>query len=89
MIYRELSKAMETGVVVALYNDPGGSVADAEIDDLASHYKLMQTIHKFRDGSSEVPPMKIEQIDVVSLQLFETGFDRYPQALGVVATRYQ
>lgn len=75
LIHRELREAVEASIVVALHNNPCWGITNPEVDDFARHDKLMQTVHQLRDAGREVPPMEVEEVDVVSLQLFQAGLD--------------
>lgn len=72
-------------VLVGLADDPRRSVADAEVDDFPSGDHVVQRLHELGDGGCEVPPMDIEQINVVRLQLLQACLERDLQALCVVA----
>lgn len=65
--------------------DPGGCVAHAQVQDLAGLDHLVQALHEFGNARGEVPPMHIEQIYVVGLELLQGSIDRNAERLCAVA----
>ena len=45
----------------------------------------METIHDLLDGGVEIPPVEVENINVVGAKLLETGFNTDLQGLCVVS----
>ena len=45
----------------------------------------MERLHEFGDGGGEVPPVDVEEIDVVCLEFLQASVQGDAQALGVVA----
>lgn len=81
----ELAQAVAARVLVCLGHDPGGRVRDAQVEHLAGGDEVVEGLHQLRDGRGEVPPVHVQQVDVVGLELLEAGLDRRVQALGAVA----
>ena len=53
-------KGMWSLTVIALDDDPGRRVADAQVDDFASEDHGVQTPHQFFDPGREIPPMDVQ-----------------------------
>ena len=85
LIDAELRETLLPRVFVRPADDPGGRVADAEVEDFARRDHVVEGVHKFGDRSGEVPPVYVEQIDVAGPQLLQTRLQRDPQALGMIA----
>ena len=81
----ELREALLTGVLVCLADDPGGGVADAEVEDFSRRDDVVERVHELGDRSGVVPPVDVEQVDVARLEFLEAGLERDVQTLGVVA----
>lgn len=45
----------------------------------------MEAVHQLWNASCEIPPVDVEQVDVISLQLLQTGINGDSQTLRVVA----
>jgi len=69
----ELAEAVVAGVLVCFGYDPGGGVGDAEVEDAALVAGCVEGLHEFGDGGCHVPPVHVEDVDVVGLELAE-GF---------------
>lgn len=72
----ELRQAVLTGVLIRFGHDPGRRVADAEVQNLARGDDAVQGLHQLGDGGGKVPPVDVEEVDVVGLELLEGGFQR-------------
>jgi hypothetical protein len=46
---------------------------------------VIQALHELWDAGGEVPPVHVQQINVVRLHLLEGGFERHVKGLGRVA----
>lgn len=86
LVDAELTETMVAGVLVGLRNDPGRRVRDAQVQDLSLSDEGVETLHELRDGAGEVPPVDIEKIDVVGLQLLQACVHRGVEALGAIAS---
>lgn len=84
LIDAELAQAVVTSVLIRLGDDPGGSVGDAEVQDLALDDEVVEALHELGDARAEVPPVHVEEVDVVSLQLPEGGAHGGVQALAAI-----
>ena len=85
LVYTELSKSMASGILVRLADNPRWCVTDTQVQHFTSYDQVMQRLHQFRDGGGSVPPVKIQEVNVGSLKLLKTRFERYLQALGVIS----
>ena len=56
-----------------------------EIEDFSLSYEVMQPVHDFFNACCIVPPMYIENVDVMCPKLLETGFNTDLQGLCVVS----
>ena len=77
---------MITGILVRLRHDPRRRVRDAEIEDLALVGGRVERLHDFGDRRRVVPPVDVEDVDVVGLELLQTGVQADEQGLAVVAS---
>ncbi len=68
---------MVTCVLVRFGDDPGGCVAHAEIENFALLDNCVEGLHEFGDGSCEVPPVDVEDVEVIGLQFAERGIERH------------
>ena len=85
LVDAELREALLAGVFVGLGDDPGGGVADAEVEDFARGDGVVEGVHDFGDRGGVVPPVDVEQVDVARLEFLEAGFEGDVEAFGVVA----
>ena len=85
LVDAELRQAVVARVLVRLADDPGRGVADAEVEHFARCDDVVQRLHEFRDGGRGVPPVQVQHVDVVRLQLFQARVQRHFQTLPVVA----
>ena len=67
---------MEVLTIITLDNDPCWSIADTKVEYFAIHHHGMKAVHELLDRSGKVPPMHVEQIDVISLKLLQAVFNR-------------
>ena len=58
--------------------------ATYQIQDFALHNQVIQAIHDLLDATGVVPPMDIENIDIVSPQFLERRFKGDVQGLQVI-----
>ena len=71
--------------MIRLADHPGRRITNTQVQDLAPLHHMVQALHDLWDARGEVPPMQIQHIYVVRLQLLERGFERDVQGLGRVA----
>ena len=76
---------MVARVLIGLGHHPCRSVRDAEVEDLAGCDDVVEGLHQLGNGSRELPPVDVEQVDVVSLKLLERIGQRSVEGLGMVA----
>ena len=58
-------------VGVARSDDPSGRVGDPEVEDLPGLDDGVEGVHDLGDGGGEVPPVEVEDVEVVGLELLE------------------
>ena len=63
--------AVQARVHVGCTNNPGGRVGDAEIHDFALFDEDVKSVHDLFDRAAVIPPVEVEDIDVIGLELFE------------------
>lgn len=85
LVDRELPQIVITRVLVGLRNDPGRCVTDTEIEHLALCDEVVQALHDLRDGSGEVPPVNVQQVNVVCLELSQRSLNRDLERFRVLA----
>ena len=77
--------AREARVQVSLGDYPRGRVRNAEVEDLAGRDEMVQAIHDFLDTAGVIPPMQVEDIDVVGSELLEGSMNGNMHRFEVVA----
>lgn len=87
LIDGEGAQALLAGVCVGFDDDPGGRVRDTEVEDLACKDELVQALHDFLDAGGEVPPVHVEEVDVVCSELLQAGLDGNAHRLDGVADK--
>lgn len=85
LVHRERTEAVGPSVIVGLDDNPGRGVGDTEVENLARCDEVVESMHDFFHGGGEVPPVQVEEVDVVSLEFLETSLDGDPHALHGVA----
>ena len=85
MVDDELAQALLAGVFVCFGDDPGGGVADTEVEDFSGGDDVVEGVHEFGDGGGEVPPVDVEDVDEVGLQFLQAGVERVAEGFLVVA----
>jgi len=63
-------------VLVGLRYDPGRSVGNSEVEDFALLDQLMQAPHNLFDARLVVPPVDIEEINVIGAKFLQRSFNR-------------
>ena len=76
---------MVAGILVGLCYNPGWSIADPEVEDFALLDHGVQALHELRDRGCKVPPMHIEHVNVVRLQLVQRISERDVERFATVA----
>ena len=77
--------AVINGVLVGLRHNPSGHVGSTKVKNLASLDEVMQRVHHFLDGGLKVPPVDVEDVDVVSAETSERLCDGNVHGLFVVS----
>jgi len=71
---------------VGFADNPGGRVADSEVQDLSRVDNGIERLHQLRNRCREVPPVHVQQIDVISLKLLEGCLKRDAERLRAVTS---
>jgi hypothetical protein len=79
-----LSKTVRPSIFVGLSNDPSRSIRYTKVQDLSRPHNVIQGEHNLLDGRRVIPPMDIEDINVIGLQLEQGGFKRVLEGFLVV-----
>ena len=61
---------------VRLRDDPRGRVRHAEVQHLALHDERVQGVHHLLDARHVVPPVHVEDVDIIGTQFLERSVDR-------------
>ncbi|CAK5266605.1 unnamed protein product, partial [Mycena citricolor] len=67
-----------TSVLVGLRDDPGGSVRNAEVQNLALHHEVVQSVHDLFDAGVPVPPVQVQDVDVFTFWAYLSWRALYP-----------
>ena len=59
---------MGPGVLIRLGDDPSGSVRYTQIKDFTAPHQIVQRQHDLLDRGRVIPPVDIEEIDVIGLE---------------------
>jgi hypothetical protein len=99
LVDREWAKAVVFGVLIELRYDPCRCVGDGEIQDFSLFYEIVERVSQFLDRSciipwtlllrsdkGYIPPMNVQDVDIVGPQFFQTVVDRDSKALGGVSS---
>lgn len=70
---------MGPGILIRLRNDPSGSVRYTQIKDFTAPHQIVQRQHDFLNRGRVIPPVNIEEIDVIGLELDQRSFKRVLQ----------
>lgn len=71
--------------MVGLAYNPSRRVAYTEIQNLAPLHHVVERLHQLRDACGEVPPVDVEQVNIVGLKLLERSLKRQMERLRRVA----
>lgn len=83
----ERTQAVGARVVVGLDDDPRRRVRHPEVEHLAGGDERVQAVHDLLDGGGKVPPVHVQQVDVVGAQLLQAAVDGDVHALDRVADK--
>ena len=81
----ELAQAVVAGVLVGFAHDPGGGVGDAEVEHFGLADDVVEALHELGDADGEVPPVHIENVQVVGLEFLQAVAEGDVQGFGAVA----
>jgi hypothetical protein len=81
----ELGQTVRPGILIRLSNDPSWSVGHTEVQDLSTPDQIVQGEHNLLDGCRVIPPMEIQNINVIGLQLDQGSFEGMLQGFLVVS----
>lgn len=76
---------MSTGVFIGLADNPGWSVADAEVEHFALLDQGIEALHDFGNAGCIVPPVDVQDVDVADLQLAQARIHADAQRLQPVS----
>jgi hypothetical protein len=82
----ELSKTVRPSIFVGLSNDPSRSIRYTKVQDLSRPHNIVQGEHNLLDGRRVIPPVNIENINVIGLQLDQGGLERVLEGFLVVTS---
>lgn len=60
---------MRASVFVSFDHDPSRCIRNTKIEDLASSDQSIETMHDLLNTGSEIPPMHIQQINIIRTHL--------------------
>ena len=72
--------------LVCFADDPSRRVTDTQVQHFAALHHVVQALHQFWDRCRKVPPVDVEQIDVIRLQFLQASFQGNVQRLGRVTS---
>ena len=81
----ELAEPLLAGVFICFGDDPGGGVADTEIEDFAGGDDVVEGVHELGNRGCEIPPVHVEHIDEVGLQFLQARVEGVAEGFLVVA----
>jgi hypothetical protein len=81
-----LSKTVRPSIFVGLSNDPSRSIRYTKVQDLSRPHNIVQGEHNLLDGRRVIPPVNIENINVIGLQLDQGGLERVLEGFLVVTS---
>ena len=85
LVDHEGSLSTHASVVVSLRHNPRRGVGNSEVEDLALHDESVEAVHDLLDGASVVPPVDVEDVNVIRAQLSERVVDGVEHRLDAVA----
>lgn len=75
LVDAELGEAMVAGVLIRFADDPGWGIAHAEVENFPSSDDVVEGLHEFGNRGGKVPPVDVEEVDVVCLEFLQTRFE--------------
>lgn len=72
-------------ILIASSDNVGGGVGDAQVQDLASADEVVEALHDLLARGRVLPPVQVQNVDVIGLELLERLLDGDLHALRVVA----
>ncbi|CAK5266107.1 unnamed protein product, partial [Mycena citricolor] len=66
LVDNERRLSVIASVLVGLRDDPSGSVRNAEVQDLALHHEIVQSVHDLLDAGVPIPPVQVQDVDVLT-----------------------
>ena len=85
LVYRELCLPMIFGIRIRGTHDPCWRIADAQVEDLPLLNKNMQTVNDLFDRRGVVPPVEIEYVYPVAVELLKAVAHRKMQRPSAIA----
>jgi hypothetical protein len=81
----KLGQTVRPSILVGLSNDPSWSIRNTKVQDLSAPDQIVQGEHNLLDGCRIIPPMEIQNINVIGLQLDQGCFEGMLQGFLVVS----
>lgn len=78
---------MRTRVFVSLDNNPSRCIRNTKVKNLASSNQSIESMHNLLNTGSEIPPMHVEQVDVIRTHLLQRTVYRDMHRLEGVADK--
>jgi hypothetical protein len=87
LIDGEGTQAVSTSVVISLDHNPGRCIGDSEVQHFASINQGIESMHDFLDTCGKVPPVNVEEVNVIGAELLQRAIDRDVHGLERVADK--
>ena len=75
----KLSETMGPGILIRLSDDPSRSIRHTQVEDFTAPHQIVQGQHDLLNGGGVIPPVDIEEIDVIGLELDQRCLERVLQ----------
>ena len=75
-----------TSVRIRLCDKPSRAVGHSEIEDFTLFHQIVEAVHDLLDAAGVVPPVKVEDVDVIGAKLPERGVDGVVKGFRVVSS---
>lgn len=69
---------------IGLTDNPCGCVTDTKVQHLSAVHQRIERLHNLWDARSIIPPVHVQQVNVVGLKLLQRRLERYTERLGAV-----
>jgi hypothetical protein len=85
LVDAELRLASSTSIGVGCGDDVRGCIADSQVQDLALLHNSIKGVHDLLNAGSPVPPVDVQDVDPVGLELLQRVAQRDVEGASVVA----